>query len=297
MARLPPCRPGPSPCLPPNPPVQGDLAAVTPVYTYAIPGQDGAMPEGSAFAAWRQLLGWLGPPGLVLAVLCLLTVDEPRTAAQGGFLGDPLKSSRFLAAAESTGKSGGTQSKRTRQPTPAPAPAQQRPWSGVAAAGAGAGAVAAAAAPPGGDTAGSIADSLSKLRVLLASPKFQAITFASAINDVGSWALVSWQATFYQRVYELPPETYAPLLAVVIPIGGIIGGVGAGGWMGGRARAHGCWGVVARERVPNSLGAVESGMGGVQRCRWCPCEEVACGGCCCSSPTRAVRLAGGITCG
>ena len=31
------------------------------------------------------------------------------------------------------------------------------------------------------------------------------------------------QATFYQRVYELTPETYAPLLAIVIPVGGIIG--------------------------------------------------------------------------
>lgn len=45
---------------------------------------------------------------------------------------------------------------------------------------------------------------------------------------MGSWSLIAWQATFYQRVYELGPETYAPLLAVIIPIGGILGGVGGG---------------------------------------------------------------------
>ena len=232
--------------------MQGDMAAVTPVYTYAIPGEDGAMPEGSAFSGWRTLLGWLGPPGLVLAVLCLLTVDEPRAGASG-FLGDPLKSSRFLVAGggamkQQTAKGGATAQQQRRrqqqqQQRPGASGGTARPAAAPAAAAPPAAAAAAAAPTPvaagvGGsaDRAGSIADSLAKLRTLLASPKFQAITFASAINDVGSWALVSWQATFYQRVYHLPPETYAPLLAVVIPIGGIIGGVGAGARVMGGGR-------------------------------------------------------------
>ena len=46
----------------------------------------------------------------------------------------------------------------------------------------------------------------------------QAVTFACALNDVGSWSLIAWQATFYERVYELGSETYAPLLAVIIPV-------------------------------------------------------------------------------
>ena len=46
----------------------------------------------------------------------------------------------------------------------------------------------------------------------------QAVTFACALNDVGSWSLVAWQATFYERVYDLGSETYAPLLAVIIPV-------------------------------------------------------------------------------
>ena len=32
----------------------------------------------------------------------------------------------------------------------------------------------------------------------LTSRGLQAVTWASAMNDVGSWALVAWQATFYQ---------------------------------------------------------------------------------------------------
>jgi hypothetical protein len=58
---------------------------------------------------------------------------------------------------------------------------------------------------------------------------------------VGSWALISFQATFYTRVYELTPDVYAPALATILPIGGIVGGVGGGllaDWLskiGGRA--------------------------------------------------------------
>lgn len=66
------------------------------------------------------------------------------------------------------------------------------------------------------------------VRTLLSSPSFQAITFACALNDVGSWALVSWHATFYTRVFGIGPDIYAPMLAAIIPIGGIIGGVGSG---------------------------------------------------------------------
>ena len=57
------------------------------------------------------------------------------------------------------------------------------------------------------------------------------------MNDVGSWALVSFQATFYSRVYDLGPDVYAPALAAVLPIGGIIGGVTgglAGDWLSKR---------------------------------------------------------------
>lgn len=75
---------------------------------------------------------------------------------------------------------------------------------------------------------------LGSARRLLCSRNFQAVTAAATLNDIGGWALVSWHATFYTRVFNLKPEMYAPLLAVVIPVGGVIGGVGgglAGDWL------------------------------------------------------------------
>ncbi len=188
---------------------QGDFAAVTPIYTYASDAIEGAMQMESAFSAWRQLLTWLGPPGLIIAVIILLTVDEPRQGR--AFLGDPIKSSRFL--------SGLNASKKTSSGSSS---------GGGTSGGNGSTALAVAADPPSPPVTATISESIDKVKELLKSPAFVALTAAAAFNDVGSWALVAWQATFYQRVYELTPDTYAPLLAIVIPVGGLIGGVGAG---------------------------------------------------------------------
>ena len=243
---------------------QGDFAAVTPVYTYAADASAAAaLQMESAFAAWRQLLSWIGPPGLVIAVLCLLTVDEPREGSNG-FLGDPLKSSKFLAVAEqnrsirqsapalkrdnrqSVGTKNGSKLDALERSTMSkndgykgwPSKTISSSVDVVADAGlladridatSSSGDVAAlAAVVQPSRTTDSLEDSFSKLRELLESRAFMALTAAAAFNDIGSWALVAWQATFYQRVYELTPDTYAPLLATVIPIGGIVGGVGAG---------------------------------------------------------------------
>ncbi len=192
---------------------QGDYAAVSPIYSYAQEAGDAAAIE-SAMGAWRQLLAWLGPPGMIVAVLIFLTVDEVRKDNKG-FLGDLFKSSRFLRddggrgsesgsdrVAEANGKPSGKRRKRKQLP-PQPEPEHLT-------------------------TRQTIAESLEKAKGMVADPAFIALTVASTFNDIGSWALVAWQATFYQRVYELSPDTYAPLLAVVIPIGGLVGGVGSG---------------------------------------------------------------------
>jgi hypothetical protein len=63
---------------------------------------------------------------------------------------------------------------------------------------------------------------------LLGSAPFATVTLAAALNDVGSTALIAWHSTFYERVFELEPSQYAPVLAAVVPIGGILGGVGGG---------------------------------------------------------------------
>lgn len=191
---------------------QGDYAAVSPIYSYAdddIRGgndDDGGgvgaeLQEADAFGAWRKLLRWLGPPGLVIAMLTFLTIDEPRN--KQGFVGNPLKSSRFFWNSDKNISIDGEQG-------------------AVVAASDGNGAIIAV------KTTDTVGESLAKLRILLSTPAFLALTLAATFNDVGSWSLVAWQATFYQRVYDLQPDTYAPLLAVVIPVGGIIGGVGAG---------------------------------------------------------------------
>ena len=65
---------------------------------------------------------------------------------------------------------------------------------------------------------------------LLKTPAFLFTTLAASFNDVGSYALVAWQSTFYERIHHLEPSQYAPVLAAVLPLGGIVGGVG-GGWL------------------------------------------------------------------
>jgi len=69
---------------------------------------------------------------------------------------------------------------------------------------------------------------LDDIKSLIAMPAFQTTTMAAALNDLGSYALIAWQSTFYERVYGLDSSVYAPILAVILPVGGIVGGVGGG---------------------------------------------------------------------
>ncbi|KAL6776040.1 hypothetical protein ACKKBG_A19555 [Auxenochlorella protothecoides x Auxenochlorella symbiontica] len=184
--------------------IQGDYAAVSPVFNYAAT-LTGEVPIESAFSAWRQLMTWVGAPGLLLAGLCWLTVREPAGARRGG-----------------KGPGGGGGGGAGAGGAAAPAPPTLAPR---------AGAHAAHSPPPA--HAGWV-EALHDMRSLLSNRGFLALTGAAAVNDVGSWALVAWQGPFYQRVYDVGPEVYAPLLAVVIPVGGLLGGVGtglAGDWL------------------------------------------------------------------
>ncbi|KAG1672140.1 hypothetical protein FOA52_001728 [Chlamydomonas sp. UWO 241] len=56
------------------------------------------------------------------------------------------------------------------------------------------------------------------------------VTVASAFNDLCSYALLLWLSTFYERTYHMDSSQYAPVMAVILPVGRIIGGVG-GGWV------------------------------------------------------------------
>ena len=55
---------------------QGEMAAVAPIYDYNFK----ILTETLTEASWRQLLFWLGPPGIVIGALALFTLREPRTA-------------------------------------------------------------------------------------------------------------------------------------------------------------------------------------------------------------------------
>lgn len=268
---------------------QGDYAAVTPVYTYAM-DDDAGVPIESAFSAWRPLLFWIGPPGLAMAALALLTVEEPRQRGRSGRFMPLMTLSKDSIDEEDLNTPIGQLGQQAGTPSPAAAaqPQEAKPLMGSRAAAAAVGlatpppppapaAPAAAAAtavalPPGTLVSvpeqaapASVGESLGRLRGLVADPAFLALTLSAALNDVGSWALVSWQATFYQRVYELEPSTYAPLLAVVIPVGGIIGGVGAGelsrwgGWWGLVTGGEAGTGVEGRERARLAVSTCQHG--------------------------------------
>lgn len=177
---------------------QGEMAAVAPIYDYDFK----MLTETLSEASWRQLLFWLGPPGLLIGALALFTLKEPRSARD-----TPAPKKPFLRGALSLPFMSGV------PPEPTPVVAHEE------------------AASPLAKKAKRMKERkavVGGVRTLLASRSFQAVTFACALNDVGSWALVSWHATFYTRVFGIGPDIYAPMLAAIIPIGGIIGGVGSG---------------------------------------------------------------------
>eukprot|EP00198_Chlamydomonas_reinhardtii_P005222 XP_001694558.1 predicted protein [Chlamydomonas reinhardtii] len=181
----------------------GEMAAATPDREFNFPlweyGND--LPD----AAWRQVLRWIAIPGFLIGLAMMFTLQEPRQAA--------------AAAAAGTAPASAVVSTKSASAKAAPAAAVAAPpLTGAAPA---APAAAAAAAP-------TQESSRSGIVALLRSPGFMSVTLAAALNDVGSYALIAWQSTFYERVYGLSSAAYAPVLAALLPIGGILGGVGGG---------------------------------------------------------------------
>ena len=70
------------------------------------------------------------------------------------------------------------------------------------------------------------------------SKAFRRVTTASTLVDVAGWSMIAFQAAFYERVFDLTPAEYDPLLALIIPLAGVTGGLG-GGWICDRLQAHG----------------------------------------------------------
>lgn len=85
---------------------------------------------------------------------------------------------------------------------------------------------------------------------LLQSKTFMLTTLGASFTDVGYYALGAFQATFYERAYDMDPSMYAPTLAVLLPIGGIIGGIG-GGYVADKAAE---WGLPRALTTAGSAG-------------------------------------------
>jgi hypothetical protein len=192
----------------------------------------------------------------------------------------PGGAARLLAAARGGGSAiggllgrvtgGGAAAASAPEPAAA-APAMAAASAAPAAAGGAAATALALPAPPG--TVEAHGGALAPVKELLGMRAFQATTLAAALNDLGSYALIAWHSTFYERVFGLDSSVYAPMLAVILPVGGIVGGVGggliadvlstvggrywltSGGRRGGAAVPDSCWGGLA------SLAGVQSSAG------------------------------------
>lgn len=170
----------------------GDKAAVLPVYDYDMSVIFSQLEQ----SGWRDLLFWLGVPGLGIAVALLFLVKDPRSRMK------PYNGARVLdASSKDMLMSPGKSAKENKMHS-------------------------SSASPKAVDK--DLSSLFQDMKELLKQPAFQATTFAAAMNDVGGWGLVAWQTVFYERVFNLPSEEYAPILAAVIPLGGIVGGVGGG---------------------------------------------------------------------
>lgn len=81
-------------------------------------------------------------------------------------------------------------------------------------------------------------DMFASLTSCFESEAFKKVTAASTLADVGGWSMIAFQAAFYERVFSLTPQEYDPLLALVIPLAGVTGGLG-GGYICDRLQSRG----------------------------------------------------------
>lgn len=177
----------------------GDKVAVLPVYDYNASIMFSQMEQ----SGWRDLLFWLGVPGLFIAALLLFMVRDPRSS-------NPYAGARVLTREAKALREGLVRKAAAVSASVAGAFSEpQKKLQSV-------------------DKSEGKSSIVDDIKQLLATPSFQATTFAAAMNDVGGWGLIAWQAIFYERVFNLPSEQYALILAAIIPIGGVFGGVGGG---------------------------------------------------------------------
>jgi len=184
----------------------GSMAAVVPLFDYNFQMFLGE----SECSCWRDILFWLGLPGMVIAAMILLTINEPRNPQNSSDVDKALKS---IPSASADGFNSQLTTDDLCSEDDIKPVQENSARLGIA--------TATNSNQEGSHNICGIVDVMKR-------PAFQILTLGAAMNDIGSWSLIAWHSTFYERVYDLRPEVYAPLLAAVIPIGGILGGVGGG---------------------------------------------------------------------
>lgn len=175
----------------------------------------------AAGLTWRDVMTWIAAPGLLLVPALLLLVRDPGRDPQRGSRASRrrqragVRASR-AAAARAAAKAAVAAGAPAREPRTGTVPVLVTARKTAVAA------AAAAAAPPTEPAP----STLTALRAVFASPPWRMITAAAVLNDFGAWALIAFQATFYERTYGLEAGTYSAALALILPLSGVFGGVG-----------------------------------------------------------------------
>jgi hypothetical protein len=164
--------------------------------------------------ASAQVLQHLALPGALLALAVMLSIPETRINKANTTSG--TTSDKAGDGSKATDSSAATvMSFGAASSLGVPQRAYQPPQGSTAAVDAG-----AVAAPSATTNSGGWAG----LGSLLRNRALMTTTAAAALNDVASYALIAWQSTLYERVYHLEVTQYAPVLAAILPLSGIVGG-------------------------------------------------------------------------
>lgn len=201
----------------------GELAAV-------------ALREAINEASWRDVLHLIAAPGFLVALLLYFFLPEPRDNNQRLLVGSSPSLPAAAPPSPSTSTHSPFSSLKGRSSMFATVASPSRALRSSSLSSSSSSPAYKVSSKESARTTGSLTSltsSSSGYLGLLRNPAFLTTTLAAALNDVGSYALIAWQSSFYERVYHLDPAVYAPTLAAVLPIGGIIGGVG-GGWAADR---------------------------------------------------------------
>jgi len=160
----------------------------------------------AAGMSWRDVMLIIAAPGMLLAPLLLLTVKDPGRTGDGSRATRRRVRAAQRMARMASAVGAGALARTTNVLTPRRVSLPN---------------TKAVVPPPP-----SSSQVVENLRSVVASSPWRLVTAAAVLNDFGAWALIAFQATFYERVFGLEASAYSPALALILPLGGVLGGLG-----------------------------------------------------------------------